>query len=165
MFANLLPKQELVWPVALGKWEEEEWRNDVFSFHCRGSNLLVCYQQPVRHTSSRKCESSSRCYSEIKKKKGRKSDAGKIEPSKVISIYVQVKKESEPYAACWTTRECSKRYTDSRAPETIPAVVNVTSRYFPKREELSLMPVLALPNASMMGFIIRIFSSRSRLGA
>lgn len=47
----------------------------------------------------------------------------------------------------------------------MPPDVNVTSRYLPKREELSLMPVLAFPKASMIGFIMRIFSSRSRFGA
>lgn len=33
--------------------------------------------------------------------------------------------------------------------------------YFPKREELSFLVVLALPKASMMGFVARICSSVS----
>jgi hypothetical protein len=41
----------------------------------------------------------------------------------------------------------------------------VKSKNFPNREELELMPVLALPKASMMGFTCRIRSSRFLLGA
>lgn len=33
--------------------------------------------------------------------------------------------------------------------------------YFPNREELSFLVVLALPNASMIGFVARICSSTS----
>ena len=34
----------------------------------------------------------------------------------------------------------------------MPDAVKVISKYLPNREELSLMPVLAQPNASMIGF-------------
>ena len=47
----------------------------------------------------------------------------------------------------------------------MPDAVKVMSRYFPNREELSLIPVRALPNASMIGFNVSIFSSKSRFGA
>src|SRR3954447_26652051 len=39
------------------------------------------------------------------------------------------------------------------------ALSNMISMYFPKREELSFLVVLALPNASMIGFVARIASS------
>jgi hypothetical protein len=41
----------------------------------------------------------------------------------------------------------------------------VKSKNFPNREELELIPVLALPKASMMGFTCRIRSSRFLFGA
>jgi hypothetical protein len=37
--------------------------------------------------------------------------------------------------------------------------------YFPKRDELSLRVVLALPNASMIGLVARICSSTSDIPA
>ena len=53
----------------------------------------------------------------------------------------------------------------SSPPVTLPLVVKVISRYLPKRLELLLMTVLALPNASTRGFTCRIRSSRLLLGA
>lgn len=48
---------------------------------------------------------------------------------------------------------------------TLPFWVNVMSRYFPNLLLLSLMPVFALPKASIRGLTCKIFSSRFFLGA
>lgn len=68
-----------------------------------------------------------------------------------------------PHVACLMTLDFSRRYSDILAPITAPVGVNFISRYFPKRLELSLMAVHALPNASTRGFTWRIFSRSVRL--
>ena len=61
------------------------------------------------------------------------------------------------------TLDFSSRYSEILAPTTVPPLVNFISRYFPKRLELSLMAVVALPNASTRLLTSRIFSCSSRL--
>lgn len=61
------------------------------------------------------------------------------------------------------TLDFSSRYSEIFAPITAPVGVNIISRYFPKRLELSLMAVQAFPNASTRGFTWRIFSRKARL--
>lgn len=61
------------------------------------------------------------------------------------------------------TLDFSRRYSEIFAPMTAPVGVNFISRYFPKRLELSLIAVHALPNASTSGFTCRIFSRSVRL--
>lgn len=71
----------------------------------------------------------------------------------------------ETYSACAITRDCSNRYTEIRAPVTFPPFVIVRSRYLPNLDEFALIPVVAFPKASIMGFIWSILSSRLRFGA
>lgn len=56
------------------------------------------------------------------------------------------------HVACLMTLDFSRRYSEIFAPITAPVGVNFISKYFPKRLELSLMAVHALPKASTRGF-------------
>ena len=81
--------------------------------------------------------------------------------------YAELPCDSHPpsvtYVACLMTRDFSRRYSEILAPMTAPVGVNFISRYFPKRLELSLMAVVAFPNASTRLLTSRIFSCSSRL--
>ena len=66
------------------------------------------------------------------------------------------------YLLCCTTLLCSKRYTDNRAPVTLPELVIVRSTNFPSREELLLIPVAAFPKASINGFTNKMRCSKLR---
>eukprot|EP01139_Manchomonas_bermudensis_P019489 Amastigsp_a676848_41.p4 type:complete len:136 gc:universal Amastigsp_a676848_41:625-218(-) len=51
-----------------------------------------------------------------------------------------------------TTRDFSKRYCWMLPPSGVPTASKSSSMYLPNRELLSLRSVLALPNASRIGF-------------
>ena len=62
-------------------------------------------------------------------------------------------KANQPtHLACETTLDFSRRYSERWAPTMCPSRVKCSSRYFPKREELSLITVRALPKDSIRGF-------------
>lgn len=61
------------------------------------------------------------------------------------------------YVACFITLDFSRRYSEILPPITAPVGVNIISRYFPNRLELSLMAVHAFPKASTREFTWRIF--------
>ncbi len=86
---------------------------------------------------------------------------------RLASSFIKGQKELlfKTYGACETTRDFSKRYSCNCAPMTRPFLVNIMSRYFPNRDELSLIAVLAFPNASINGFTWSIFSSKHLVGA
>lgn len=75
----------------------------------------------------------------------------------ILQSQTRVKKECT-YAACFITLDFSRRYSEILAPITAPVGVNIISRYFPKRLELSLMAVHAFPKASTRELTCRIFS-------
>ena len=62
-------------------------------------------------------------------------------------------------AACWTTRVFSSRYVLTRAPTSFPLSENLSIRNLPYRDELLFIDVFALPKASRIGLVARIFAS------
>ena len=58
-----------------------------------------------------------------------------------------------------TTRDFSRRYVLMKAPLTVPSLAKCSRIIFPKREELLLRTVLALPNDSSSGLVERIASA------
>lgn len=58
------------------------------------------------------------------------------------------------------------QHKEQLPPTTVPLLwVKKSSRYFPKRDELSFITVLALPKASINGFTCKMRSSKLRFGA
>ena len=64
-----------------------------------------------------------------------------------------------------TTLERSSRYVEMAAPVTRPPASNEISVNLPKREELSFLDVLALPNASKSGLDSSTCQRQAVLGA
>ena len=82
----------------------------------------------------------------------------------MLFVYL-INLNSIAYDDCWTTRDFSSKYSCNWAPTTRPVLVYIKSKYFPKREELSFITVLAFPKASSSGLTCNIFSSKHLVGA
>ena len=60
----------------------------------------------------------------------------------------------------WTILDFSKRYWSTLAPSIVPCLLKYISIYFPNREELSFLTVLAFPNAEIRDIYSFILSNK-----
>ena len=145
-------------------WDQQLWNTE------HPANHSISPKNGVALASSPKESDYSCCHSTVQRITALAADtkAFKIKNFGELNRIQMLKKCERTdnyytYTACFMTLDFSSRYSEIFAPITAPVGVNIISRYFPKRLELSLMAVQAFPNASTRGFTWRIFSRKARL--